>query len=515
MDFRVPPLQKLASLRIAKLFWKDSFNSEELQFCEIINDIERKWEIRLTNFRDHAICSLNNFIDVNKLPSRIKTIVTESIFLLHQAYHRLLLWKLTYDPANQINLLEKGELYAPDYFTVEGEFNDVAWTKRFLLDKNYEVIHRFNLACCFWFENECATLWTEIKILHNPLINSLDFFGRFNHNIGLVALVVYTLEYQLPNPEYWLDISFWQMAFNFASEKGYEHAVYYIWQYMSEAEKLALVQKIFISISRSIDYPNNRMNYFLYSELSQQNKEGLFEWTITNDRSEIWLSLLLTLYATTEYSEVFNIVCNLPINMFSNLLQSLSHRIKQLKFPLEVELFQELWQSLYPEDKLSILEGSYIMIENLVKAKSFHILNYIIKYLSLEQKQNFLLKREYGINILDILCKEGQFDTMHKYLSFFLFDVDSYTQIQTLRKDSSLFLRTFCESSEFITWCKNKISKAVEIEVKNRITALQTSSTLLYELREKVCEHVSISPNTPGVSIFETHFAENDATLSS
>lgn len=89
---------------------------------------------------------------------------------------------MQYDTDNKINLLQEGELYAPNYFTTDEESNDVAWTKRFVLHSNYPTARRFSLASFYWFENECCILWEQLEILEDiPFEDGFDFLGLFKN----------------------------------------------------------------------------------------------------------------------------------------------------------------------------------------------------------------------------------------------------------------------------------------------------------------------------------------------
>lgn len=375
------PLKKIVSAQFAKFFWDSPFKSEELS--NIPEDIERKWEVRLANHREKTISVSNTFIEKNKLPSFFKTILKESIFTFYQAYRQMLLWKITYDPKdNRINLLEEGELYAPNYFTVDGEFNDFIWAKRFVIDSNHRINHRFYLGCFYWFENETAALWAELKRSDSaPFRGNLDaILPRMD---PLITLRIFQLENQLQalTQDRRYVGNFWEVGLRKAAEKGYEHATYYFWQEIAESKKISIIENnsFFELMSGAIDYPDDKVSYFLYSQLSKGRKENLLDWTLEHNKPEKWLTLLLSPYTQAIRSEIIEFVYQLPIKLYSDLLQSLAYRIKQLKLPFDMEIFQLLWSNLSVEEKNQVLEKKRYLIETLIEAKSFYNLSHIIK----------------------------------------------------------------------------------------------------------------------------------------
>ncbi len=402
------------SAQFAKFFWDSPFKSEELS--NILEDIERKWEVRLANHREKTINASGTFIEKNKLPSLFKTILKKSIFSLYEAYRQMLLWKITYDSDNEIDLLKEGGLYAPDYFTVDGEFNDLAWTKRFVLDPNYCIVDRFYLACFYWFENETVALWAELKRSNfAPFGGNLDDIQERME--PLITFGIFQLENQLQAlaQDRRYAGNFWEVGLKYSAEKGYEHATYYFWQEIAESKKISIIENdsFFELMSGAIDHPDDKVSYFLYSQLSKERKENLLDWTIEHNKPEKWLTLLLSPYTQIIRSEIIEFVYQLPIKLYSDLLQSLAHRIKQLKLPFDMEMFQVLWSNLSPEEKHDTLEEGTLIIQRLVQAKSFYNLGYIIKGLSLEQKENCLFNGWYGAgNSLDFICKKGEFDLL-------------------------------------------------------------------------------------------------------
>lgn len=349
--------------QFAKSFWDSPFKSEELS--NISEDIEKKWEVRLANYREKTINASDAFIEKNKLPSLFKTILKESIFSLYQAYRQMILWKITYDPKdNRINLLEEGELYAPNYFTVDGEFNDFIWAKRFVIESNHRINHRFYLACFYWFENETAALWTELK-----RSNSAPFGGNLDDILPrmdpLITLRIFQLENQLQalaQDRRYVG-NFWEVGLKYSAKKGYEHATYYFWKEIAESKKISIIENdsFFELMSGAIDHPDDKVSYFLYSQLSKERKENLLDWTIEHNKPEKWLTLLLSPYTQPIRSEIIEFVYQLPIKLYSDLLQSLAYKIKQLKLHFDMEMFQVLWSNFSAEEKKSSFRKEKIL----------------------------------------------------------------------------------------------------------------------------------------------------------
>lgn len=157
-------------------------------------------------------------------------------------------WKIQYDTDNKIKLLQEGELYAPNYFTTDGEFNDVAWIKRFVLHSNYLTAWRFSMSSFYWFENECCILWEQLENLEDiPFEDGFEFLGIFKNNFRQLKTMFEHLKSQLIINElshehiFRCQTSFLPDLFWISARKGFEHAVYSFWQKMSETEKLNII----------------------------------------------------------------------------------------------------------------------------------------------------------------------------------------------------------------------------------------------------------------------------------
>lgn len=344
---------------------------------------------------------------------------------------------------------DAGQYEASNFITPLGHFEDLRWTKLFVVDTEQPMMCRFILACVYCFEEMISGLWHEMK--SNNLLPSRGNLTNIKEKFGdYIALWAYRLENEIDEDEV-LTNGFYVVGFNRAVLHRHEYAARFFFEHCSAEEKNDLVLSKLKHYATNIPGDNIRIINFLYSLLSVEQKNEFIAWAVGKAAGQMFGSMLCTHFGETILKDIMTFSPPIPTKFLDRVLSSMTYSTRDWRIFICSAMFQKLWKKLSEERRDDLLRTSQIF-HFLTFIDDINLFETVIIPLPLSVKREMLLKNWQGTSKSLFLVIWRDYDTFLSYLVLYFLQYNDADHTLTLRVDAFDFLDSIINCEWYVSW---------------------------------------------------------------